>query len=256
MSRHRFFLTEPLVSPQVGAVLGAPLSADDVRHGTRALRIRVAEEIDLVDPAGITWRTRVTSAGDDGLVVELIEALPVSSEPDVTLIFGVLKASKNDDVIEGAVEVGATGLVPVLFERCIVRLDAEKRLERGERWRRVANAAAKQAKRSLIPAVVDPIAGPELTSLLGGFDAVLVAWEDAEPVGVAERITGLGLGETARVAVVVGPEGGLSAEEVGRLEASGAVTCSLGSTILRAETAGVVATALVVHELGGLGNRR
>jgi len=256
MSRHRFFLTEPFPAPQVGAVLDAPLSAEDLRHALRALRLRVAEEIDVVEPGGSVWRVRVAAAGEDSLSVELLEALESRTEPDVTLVFGVLKGGKNDDVIEGAVEVGAAGLQPVLFERSIVRLDAEKRAERGERWRRVAQAAAKQSKRAAIPTVADPIPGTRLRELLGGFDAVLVAWEDAAGEGVSARLGGLRLPADARVAIVVGPEGGLSAEEVTALELAGALSCTLGATILRAETAGVVATALVVHELGGLGNRR
>jgi 16S rRNA (uracil1498-N3)-methyltransferase len=256
MSRHRFFLIEPFPAPQVGAVFDAPLSAEDLRHALRALRLRVAEEIDVVEPGGTVWRVRVTAVGEDSLGVALLEALENGREPDVTLVFGVLKGGKNDDVIEGAVEVGATGLQPVLFVRSIVRLDADKRAERGDRWRRVAQAAAKQSKRAAIPTVADPIPGARLPELLGGFDAVLVAWEDAAAEGVSARLGALQLPADARVAIVVGPEGGLSAEEVAALELAGALSCTLGATILRAETAGVVATALVVHELGGLGNRR
>ena len=259
MSRHRFFLAGPFLAPRVGAVLDAPLSAGDLRHATRALRLRVAEEIDLIEPSGPAWRVGVAAVADDALSVELLEALPRVAEPDVTLVFGVLKGSKNDDVIEGAVEVGVTGVLPVIFERSIVRLDAQKRAERGERWRRVAGAAAKQAKRSRVPVVVDPVAAAELPGLLRGYDAVLIAWEDAEEAGIGTRLSELHLADVpaaARVAVVVGPEGGLSAEEVAALEAGGAHVCTLGSTILRAETAGVVAAALVVYELGGLGNRR
>jgi len=254
MSRHRFFLEEPLTAPRVGALVVVPFSADDARHAVRALRLRVAEEVDLVEPAGDVWRVGVTAVEGDVVTVEVIERLPGVREPRVTLVFGVLKGSRNDDVVEGAVEVGVQAIQPVLFDRTIVRLDSQKRAERGERWRRVARAAAKQSKRTFVPSVADPVSASELGPLLAGFDAVLVAWEDAEGAGVAARLRGASLPQDATVAVVVGPEGGLSPEEVAALEAIGAVPCSLGATILRAETAGVVATALVVHELGGLGN--
>jgi len=254
MSRHRFFLSEPLAAPIVGAVVAAPLSAEDARHAIKALRLRIAEEIDLVEPDGSAWRTSVSAIDGDSLAVEVLERLVTEHEPDVTLVFGVLKGSKNDDVIEGATEVGVTALQPVLFARSIVRLDAAKRSERGERWRRVAQAAAKQSKRARVPVVADPVDVADLRALLSDYDAVLVAWEDSDGAGIASRLTRLALGADARVAVIVGPEGGLSAEEVASLEAIGALTCTLGTTILRAETAGVVATALVVHELGGLGH--
>lgn len=256
MSRHRFFLSEPLTAPAVGAIQAAPLSAEDARHAVRALRLRVSEEIDLVEPGGSTWRVGVNAVDGDSVSVELLELLGSVPEPDVTLVFGVLKGGKNDDVVEGAVEVGARAIAPVLFERSIVRLDADKRSERGERWRRVAQAAAKQSKRSAVPTVTDPVTAAELVPVLAGYDAVLVAWEDAGGDGIAARLTQLQLAADARVAIVVGPEGGLSAGEVSALEAAGALTVTLGVTILRAETAGVVATALVVHELGGLGNGR
>ena len=259
MSRHRFFLAAPLIDPRVGAVVVAPLSADDARHAVRALRLRVAEEIDLAEPGGVVWRVRVAAVEGDVVTVELLETLATVPEPDVTLVFGVLKGSKNDDVIEGAIEVGVGALQPVLFERTVVRMDAAKCAERGDRWRRVAQAAAKQAKRSCIPLVADPVPGSELRSLLRAFDTVLVAWEDADGAGVASQLAHAQLAHAqtasnARVAIVVGPEGGLSAGEVSAFEAAGALTCTLGPTILRAETAAVVATALVVHELGGLGN--
>lgn len=253
MSRHRFFLSGPLTAPHVGAVVVAPLTAEDTRHAIKALRLRVAEEIDLVEPEGAVWRTSVSGVGGDSLTVEVLERLAVPQEPDVTLIFGVLKGSKNDDVVEGAVEVGVTAMQPVQFERSIVRLDAAKSAERGDRWRRVALAAAKQSKRARVPAVADPVDVVDLVELLSAYDAALVAWEDADGAGIATRLTHLALSADARVAVVVGPEGGLSADEVSILQAAGALTCTLGPTILRAETAGVVATALVVHELGGLG---
>ena len=256
MSRHRFFLTAPLSHTAPGADVLAPLSAEDLHHAVRVLRLRIAEEIDVVEPAGAAWRVRVTATEQDGgLRVEVLEACEVAAEPDVTLVFGVLKGSKNEDVIEGAVEVGVSAIVPVLTARCIVRLDAGKRADRGDRWRRVVRAAAKQSKRSLVPALSDPVELAEVSALLGAFDLVLVAWEEAAGSGLSQRLRDAGLPPHARVAVVVGPEGGLAAQEVAALEKLGAVTCSLGATILRAETAGVVASALVVHELGGLGAR-
>ena len=256
MSRHRFFLTEQFGAFAPGSVVHAPLSADDVRHATRSLRVRAGEGLDLVEPSGTSWRVRVSAVSEDGLDVELLEALQTSPEPDVTLVFGVLKGSKNDDVIEGAVEVGVRAIVPVLFERSVVRLDAEKRAERGGRWRRVAVAAAKQAKRSQVPHVADPVGFSETVAMLAEYDAVLVAWEEADGEGVSACLEELSLAPDSHVAIVVGPEGGLSASEVAALTGAGARTCTLGPTILRAETAGVIATALVVYGLGGLGNRR
>lgn len=256
MTRHRFFLTHPFPQACTGARGAAPLSAEDAHHALRVLRLRPAEEIDLVEPSGVAWHARVladSAQPTSELRVELVEQLVVAPEPDVTLVFGVLKGGKNEDVIEGAVEVGVASLLPALTDRCIVKLDAAKRADRGDRWRRVARAAAKQSKRSRVPHVADPAPLGELVATLADRDLVIVAWEDAHGAGLAQRLAEASPAPGARIAVIVGPEGGLTADEVAAMVAAGAVTCTLGPTILRAETAAVVAAALAVHELGGLG---
>ncbi len=259
MSRHRFFLQRELLGVE-NDIVTLPLTSADVRHATRSLRVRPGEQIDVVTPSGIVWRVEVV-AGDDDSVVEarLLEAgipAPGSGRAHVTLVFGVSKGSKNDEIIEGAVEVGVERILPALTERSIVRYSAEKRAERAERWSRVAAAAAKQSKRTTVPAVASPV---ELAALLGelaGYDRVLVAWEDAgaDSPGLRAALGGLRDTGTGRVALIVGPEGGLSEREVRSLAGLGARVVSLGETILRAETAAVVASALVMYELGGLGN--
>jgi len=254
MSRHRFFATAPL--PDTAGTVVLPLSSADVHHAVRVLRVRPGEEVDIAEPSGRIWRVRVTSADGEVMLAERLCEVKAERESHVTLVFGVSKGSKNDDIIEGAVEVGVAETWPVFTARSVVRLDAEKRIERGQRLRRVASAAAKQSKRASVPLVADPRDLADVLLLLAQFDLVLVAWEEASGLGFREAIALAPIPPDARVAVVVGPEGGLSAEEVAQLVGAGAVVCTLGATILRAETAGVVATALVVHELGGLGNAR
>lgn len=231
-----------------------PLSAADVHHASAVLRVRAGEELDIAGPDDRVWRVRVLCAGADGVNAVRLGEVTAVREPRVTLVFGVAKGSKNDDIVEGAVEIGVAQVWPVLTARSVVKLDAHKRLERGERLRRVAMAAAKQSKRACVPHVADPSDLSVVLPLLAGFDLVLVAWEEAAGPGLGAAVAAAALSQDARVAVVVGPEGGLTAHEVATLTHAGAVACTLGATILRAETAGVVATALVVHELGGLGH--
>ena len=263
MSRHRFFLEGPLPEAEVGAAVALPLSPADLHHAASVLRVRCGEELDVVEPGGPAWRVCVAAAGSGELTAIVLEQVD-SGDPCsalVTLAFGVSKGSKNDDIVQRAVEVGAASLLPMLTARGIVKLDAEKRAERGARWRRVATAAAKQSKRANIPEVADPMHFDDVLALLSAHDLVIVAWEDLDVSGrgvraaIAETLASGSLtADLPRVAVVVGPEGGLAAEEVAALERIGAVSVTLGATVLRAETAAVVATALAVHELGGLGN--
>ena len=260
MSRHRFFLQAPLPEAVDGAVV-LPLTAADVHHAVGVLRVRTGEEIDVVEPGGAVARVAVTAATSEAVLATIVDrrsAVPAVASPRVTLVFGVSKGGRNDEIVEGATEVGVAAFLPVLTSRSIVKLDADKRAERGARWRRVALAAAKQSKRDVVPEVAAPADLADVLPVIAGFDLVLIAWEETATggIGVREAIARAvaDLGRAARVAICVGPEGGLAGEEVAALERIGATPVTLGATILRAETAAVVASALVVHELGGLGN--
>jgi 16S rRNA (uracil1498-N3)-methyltransferase len=232
------------------------MSDRDRHHLSLVLRMQPGEEVVAVEPDGAVWALRLFAVSPDVVIAGRIERLPATTELRVVLVQGVGKSDKTSEVVQGAVEVGVSAVWPVITARSIVKLDAEKRADRGMRWRRVAEAAAKQSQRTFVPEVSDPVELRHVLGLIAGCDVALVAWEDAAGApGVREALAAAGAREGSRVALVVGPEGGLTAEEVAELETAGAIPVSLGTTILRTETAGVVGAALVVHELGGLGNR-
>jgi 16S rRNA (uracil1498-N3)-methyltransferase len=252
---HRFFLAGPL--PNVpGEPL--PLSLDDAHHAVRVLRVRPGELIEVVEPTGGALRAEVVSADDAGVVATVLGPVEVESWalPNVTLFQGVAKGDKMDDIVRQAVEVGAEAIVPVMTARTIVRLDADKRLARGERWQRIAKSAAEQAKRASVPRVAAPVSLAEALGLLSGYDRTVVLWEDSCDAGLAETLADLRDQADARVALVVGPEGGLGAEEVSLLRERGAVVATLGPSVMRTETAAVVALALAIAALGGMGGAK
>jgi 16S rRNA (uracil1498-N3)-methyltransferase len=259
MSLHRFFLTAPLADNDPALL---PLSDADAHHAVAVLRVRAGEEIEVVEPAPVSalWRVRVVEvAADDErgwLVAERVTQLasrPVG--PFVTLFQGVAKGEKMDVIVRQAVEVGAAEIVPILSARSVVKLDERKAAERGSRWRRIAESAAKQSHRLRVPDVSDPIRFADALALLSAYDAAVVLWEEHRGRGIASVLASVGRAEGSRIALVIGPEGGFSAEEIASLEGSGVVPASLGPTILRTETAAVAALAIAVHELGGLGGR-
>jgi len=259
MSLHRFFLTAPLAENDPALL---PLSDADAHHAVAVLRVRAGEEIEVVEPAPeiALWRVRVVEAAADEergwLVAERVTRLAAPpSGPSVTLFQGVAKGDKMDSIVRQAVEVGAAEIVPVLTMRTVVKLDERKCADRGERWRRIAESAAKQAHRLRVPDVSDPVKLPDALPLLAEYDAAVVLWEEHHGAGIDAALARVAAEHrgNARVAVVVGPEGGFSAEEVAALEVAGAQPASLGPSILRTETAAVVALAIAVHALGGLG---
>lgn len=255
MSSHRFFLESML--PEDPGPLDLPLSASDLHHALVVLRVAAGMELTVVEPDGSAWRTRVTEVFPDRLSAERLAKVPGASPCRVTLVQGVAKGTKVDLVVEKATELNIEAVVPVLTERSVVRLDHDKRRTRGERWRRVAQAAAKQSQRTSVPAVSDPAPLAEVLPRLAGAAAILVVWEGAAATGpgIGQALDEAGVSARSNVALVVGPEGGLTSEEVYALEAAGARAVTLGDTVLRSETAGIVAAALCVYELGGLGGR-
>lgn len=267
MSAHRFFLAGALPAgaadgSEAGDAASAvelPLSPEDVHHATSVLRIAPAEKIEVVEPDGAVWLAEVVEALPERVSARVLSQLAASDAgPDVVLVQGVAKGEKMDDIVRHAVEIGASAVVPFVAERSIVRMDAAKRAARGERWRRIATSAAKQAHAARVPQVHDPAGVAEAVAAVAGCDRVVVLWEDAGDgaPGVAQALAGLRAADGARVAVVVGPEGGLSPAEVAAFTDAGAVTATLGANVLRTQTAALVALALAVHELGGLGNAR
>lgn len=249
MACPRFFIKGSVPTAEDVAV---PLEADELHHLTEVLRVRPGERVVLVEPDGGAYLVEVAAASGRGLFVRRLETLERPWNPHVTLILGVAKGGKVDEAVQGAVEVGVEAVQPVSFARDVVKLDPRKRAQKTERWRRVAAAAAKQAQRTQVPDVREPLSFDALVPALGEFDLVLVAWEEACDATVRQAILSSAIRADSSVAVVVGSEGGLTGAEVARMRNAGARVVTLGPTILRAETAGIVAPALVVAELHAL----
>lgn len=261
MSHPRFFATDSPTPADDAAIDGRPwelpLDAGDVHHAVRVLRLKAGDEVDVAGPGRRIMRVSLTSVTPDALSGTVLGPVPAPFEPRVTLVQGLAKSDKLDLVVEKAVELGVERVVPVAFERSVVRLDAARARARAERLRRVAVAAAKQSGRSFVPSVDEPVDASGLGDALAGSDIVLLAWEEAagSAPGVGEALASASATPESSVAIVVGPEGGLTAAEAGRLLGEGALTVSLGDTVLRTETAGILSVALCVYELGGLGGR-
>jgi 16S rRNA (uracil1498-N3)-methyltransferase len=254
MSTHRFFLAGSLPDGAfAGDPVTLPLSASDLHHAVKVARIRAGERIVVVDPTAIAFDVEVAAADREGVTGLVVAALPARPLPVVTLLLGMPKGGKADLVVEKATEIGVTRILPVVTARSVVRPE-ETAPKRVERWRRIAAAAAAQSQRTSIPVVEAPVGFEAALVAVASFDRCLVAWEESADPGIGGALAGAAANDS--VAVLVGPEGGLTAEEVARLRDAGALTVSLGATILRAETAAIVAVALVSAALGGMGERR
>lgn len=249
---HRFFLSGPVAD-------GTPLPLDEagLHHLRTVLRITPGETIAVVEPDGRALAivlTEVSGAGAFGLVRQTLESPVV---PRVVLVQGLAKGERMDLVVRQTAELGVERIVPFAAERSVVRLDARKAEARAERWRRIALEAAQQSQQTRVPEVSTLVDMAGLVEWLAACSLILVAWEAAEHAPSIPALIAAREAEADSItAVVVGPEGGLTAGEVGALEDAGAETVSLGPTILRTETAAVVAVALTMTALSDRGGSR
>ena len=251
MSLHRFFLDNQVIAAEKEAVFPLRLSADDARHA-RVLRLAPGEHVTVVDAAQDYFECEIAAFDDALPQVRIARHLDEpEATPQVVLMQGLAKGDKVETVIRHATELGVAAFLPFSCERSVVRLDARKAAAKAERWRAIAKSAAMQSGQRAVPEVREPMALAQACELLAGATALLVCWEEApQTAHIADPAD-------ARVGVVVGPEGGLTEREVDALLSCNprASLVSLGPAVLRTETAGIVAPALVLHELSRMARK-
>lgn len=217
------------------------------RHYLRdVLRLAPGDAVELFDGRGAAWEARI-GAGFEALELGARRAAGAGG-PAIHLLFALAKGEKNDLVVQKATELGAGRLAPWSAERSVVRLDERKGAERAERWRRIAEEAARQCGRADVPAVDAPASlAAALAAVPEGFRVVVLHGEGGAP------LPALGLDGAPGVAAVVGPEGGLTPAELEACRAAGALHATVGPRTLRAETAAIAVVALLQALVGDMG---
>lgn len=257
MSLPHFFLESQVISEETEEVFVLRLSDDDAKHA-RVLRIAPGEHIAVVDATSDYFECEVTEASRDGMFVKIASKLDSEERPSVVLVQGLAKGEKMDVVVRHATELGVAGIIPLECERSVVKLDQKKAAARTQRWRAIGKSAAMQSGQPHLVEISEPTSLKGACDVLSNASAVLVCWEEADLTRTLKSALDRALADCgcsdvrdARVAVVVGPEGGLTQREVDAfLECnSRASMVTLGPSILRTETAGIVAPALVLYEL-------
>ncbi len=227
------------------------LSPDESAHVARVLRMRPGEAVRLLDGERL-FEGRIEGVSDQDVTVEAIRELP-SPEPQaqLTLYQGMPKADKLELIVQKAVELGCWAIQPMQMSRCIGKAGDGKQ----ERARRIALEAAKQAGRAHVPEVAPALPLSALEASLRGQELLLLAWEEARDVHLNNAMDAYRHANgrlPSRVGVIIGPEGGVSAEEAALLTGWGAVPVTLGPRILRTETAGLCCLSVLMALLGEL----
>ena len=243
---HGHFFTEPSSIFEDCVVLSGP----DAHH----LSVRRAKPGDTIHVGNGAGRLvdAVIDTLDGTRVVASVSSSRFVEPPatSLTVFQGLAKSGKVDWVVEKLVELGVDELVVFASGRSVPLWDSAKGQAMLERWKRVAYAASKQSRRAWLPNVTGPLDRQSLLSRVRAVDRALVADPDA---GTSLNAFLADLGPVAEVGAVIGPEGGLSPPEVGQLVDAGATAVTLGSQILRTETAGLALAAVLMHHLGRFG---
>lgn len=239
------FRTEFATEPAAG--LAVTLGGSEGKHAVNVRRMRVGEGIQLSDGRGLRVRGTVSALGNNSLTVA-IDSVIREVEPIVglTIIQALAKGDRDELSIQAATELGCWGVIPWQADRSISKWEGPKIAKSVDRWQTIVAEASKQSLRVFEPKVAQPISSKQLNATVGDFDLVLVLDPTAE--------AGLGSLEISpaqkSVAIVVGPEGGISDSELSALEQAGAKRVHLGEPILRTSTAGVAAIAVIQAKLG------
>lgn len=236
------------------------INGDDVNHIINVLRMKKGDEIQVCNQeTGDNYNAQITQFTKNEVDCEIIERINKTTESNVniTLFQGLPKFEKMELIIQKNTEVGVKRIVPVIMERTVVKIDEKVASKKLERWQKIAEIAAKQSMRDSIPNIDNITKLKEIDTT--EYDVVLVAYENEEHnklkdelQKLCKKIEGTNSNnneENFNIAIVIGPEGGISEKEIELLAEKNAKFVSLGRRILRTETAGLVMTGNILYEL-------
>ena len=220
------------------------ISGKDHNHICNVLRMQIGDTF-LVSCEGMSSLCRLDCIEEDAVVAEIVEEDYRNTELPVRfyLFQGLPKGDKLELIIQKTVELGVAGIIPVEMSRCVMKLDEKKKKARRERWQSIAESAAKQSKRNVIPEVSEVMTYKQAMGKAAEMDLFLVPYENERGMAATrEALSRIKPGMS--VGILVGPEGGFDEKEVELARGAGAAVISLGKRILRAETAAVTAVGL------------
>ena len=218
---------------------------ENFNHIKNVLRMKIDDELIVSNKEkGNSFLCKISEIGDNKIVCNIIEERE-STEPvvEVSLFQGIPKSDKMELIIQKNVEIGINKIYPVEMKFCIGKIKDNKKITR---WQTIAEAAAKQSKRNIIPTIENPISFKEMAEILKEYDLALIAYENEEKTNIKKVLQQNP--DAKKIAIIIGPEGGISKEEVDNLVSNGANEVSLGKRILRTETASISMLSMIMYQ--------
>lgn len=243
---NRFFVDDPRAFSDRSVVI----TGEDVNHVKNVLRLKENDELIVSDGRGRDYHCRISGITNEEVVADICDICDNFSElsTEITLFQGFPKGDKMELIIQKTVELGVTRIVPVMTKRTVVKLDDKKAKKKTERYNMIAESAAKQSGRGMIPEVTMPVSFAEAVSMAEKLDMNIIPYEEAEGVEYSRNIIKSIKGKKS-LGIFIGPEGGFAMEEVEKALDAGASAVTLGHRILRTETAGMAVISIIMFEL-------
>lgn len=247
---NRFYVDKGIIRGKRAQVIN-----EDVRHITKVLRLKAGDSVIICDGNNTDYEGIIERIGKNEVEVRLVKPMESRAEAGVRLILyqAVAKGAKKMElIIQKGTELGAVAFVPVITSRTVVKLEDREDIEKKlKRWQRIALGAAKQSGRGIIPVVHEPMGFDQALESISVHDLSILPYEGegGAPLGAIPGRAG----DYADIGVLIGPEGGFSSDEVKKAQSRGIRIVRMGPRIMRTETAGMVASAILMYRFGDLG---
>lgn len=245
---YRFFVDSGDIEGDIARIKGS-----DVHHISRVLRLDTDEMVSLSDGTGKDFIGKIIDISEDEVTVEISEIMKSKGESNISLRIyqGVPKSDKMDLIIQKATELGVLEIIPVQTKRAVSKIEKGKKMAKKlERWQKIAESAAKQSKRGIVPSIDRVLDLSQAIDELKEDELAIVFYEEEDDIsfkGILKEYKG------SNISVFVGPEGGFDQSEIEELKRAGVKSVSLGHRILRTESVALVASSIIMYELGDLG---
>ena len=241
---YHFFVSDEQINGE-----NAYIEGSDVNHIANVLRMKPEEELLISVKGDWDYLCKIVDIETDRVNLKVLESMEQRELPvNITLLQGIPKSDKLEMIIQKAVELGVSEIIPVKTKRVVVKIDEKKVDTKVNRWNAIAESAAKQSKRSIIPKVYEPMSIDNALEIVKDFGVKLIPYENADGIDKTRRILD-NMDKTKNIAVFIGPEGGFEESEVERIKNSGFEVITLGKRILRTETAGLALLSNIMIRL-------
>lgn len=240
----KFFVANNQIKDNIIEIIG-----DDVNHIVNVLRLSKKDEITITDKEyNVSYNSEIEELSKESVICKILNKIEDTTEIniDVTIFQGIPKAEKMEYIIQKTTELGVKRIIPVSMRRCIVKLEGKDEKKKIERWQKIAEVAAKQSGRDVIPKIENVLNVKEVVDKIKESEVFLIAYENEKETSLKEVLKNNK--NIKRISILVGPEGGLEENEIEILKQAGAKTITLGKRILRTETAPIAMLSNIIYE--------